>query len=960
MTNQQTLIIPNALPIVGSRWFRCDFHVHGRGSTDYGNNTDTPDMWLRAAIAAGLDCVAITDHNSGDWIDDLKAALQRLRDDEGVQLVLFPGVEVTVEGGCHLLVIFDPARDRDHVKSFLAAAGLRNDKQGQIEAQSKSIQTAFEAAHAHEGLCILAHANDARGLLLDDSGPHKQHIVCDPRLHGIELKKAEECSRYKAVFASGSPTEMAEAQAQNRAYLNAFEQFAHDRTAGLGEVCFSDNPDFGGHGLNGIAKNSTWIKMSNPDKEGLRLALHDGAMCCQIHDDAHPNRNNFDHPIVESITISHAYVAGLREPLVVNFSPWLSTIVGGFGSGKSTIIESLRIALQRGVDLQGLGSRSTVASSFADFNKIFNKVDGTGALRPETKISAVYRKEDHRFEISWEQSSAQATIRAIKPDGSFEPEPGDIAQRFPISIYSQKHIYEVARNPSAMLDIIDQSQEVNRADWRHRWDEVVLKFMAARAYIRELCSRQNDVSTLQGRLNDLNDRIGLYEKEGNQQTREAWQSGSQQSAELNTIYKALQQVTQSIKTISSFNELPSMTHDLWNKDKPSDAIGKAYGRAANRMRDEVVTLINQASALSGDIVEEFRVTVAGSEWKARHQEVDKAHTEMLAGLKDQGVGDPLHYATLLKERDLQMAELQLRQNEKISLTTLEAEARRLRGEMLILRRELTSKRQAFVSTLAQHLVTVKLEIEPFGDALSWEEGLRTQLSVQPNQFESTLTPDPAHLEDGNDKCRPANLVEDVYRPDSNAAARQAKIIDIQNKMQNIHSGSTVGIYNGHFENKVQSHQPEVIDRILFLYPDDRVIISYRADKYSHWQPISVGSAGQKTAAILTFLLAYGTEPLIIDQPEDDLDNKLVYKLVVEQIKENKQRRQLIIVTHNPNIPVNGDAELIVVMAPIPGGFAEFLAGGLQEPEVRQQICEIMEGGEDAFKKRFDRIIGGKA
>ena len=65
--------------------------------------------------------------------------------------------------------------------------------------------------------------------------------------------------------------------------------------------------------------------------------------------------------------------------------------------------------------------------------------------------------------------------------------------------------------------------------------------------------------------------------------------------------------------------------------------------------------------------------------------------------------------------------------------------------------------------------------------------------------------------------------------------------------------------------------------------------------------------------MLAFLLAHGAEPLVLDQPEDDLDNHLIYDLVVRQIRENKLRRQIIVVTHNPNIVVNGDAEMLHAM-----------------------------------------------
>ena len=124
--------------------------------------------------------------------------------------------------------------------------------------------------------------------------------------------------------------------------------------------------------------------------------------------------------------------------------------------------------------------------------------------------------------------------------------------------------------------------------------------------------------------------------------------------------------------------------------------------------------------------------------------------------------------------------------------------------------------------------------------------------------------------------------------------------------------------------------------------------------------INEGSPGQKCAAILAFILNSGENPLIIDQPEDDLDNSLIYSLVVRSIREMKKKRQIIIVTHNPNIPVLGDAEGIIILERNSEGKVSFRkdkkAGCIEEIEIRKGICEIMEGGPDAFRKREKKYM----
>lgn len=107
--------------------------------------------------------------------------------------------------------------------------------------------------------------------------------------------------------------------------------------------------------------------------------------------------------------------------------------------------------------------------------------------------------------------------------------------------------------------------------------------------------------------------------------------------------------------------------------------------------------------------------------------------------------------------------------------------------------------------------------------------------------------------------------------------------------------------------------PEQIARLQLWWPVDTLQIEYRRPKTRGRSPLESGPPGQESAALLAILLSYGEEPLILDQPEDDLDNHLIYDLIVKQIRGNKRRRQVIVATHDPNIVVNGDAEPVVIM-----------------------------------------------
>ena len=117
------------------------------------------------------------------------------------------------------------------------------------------------------------------------------------------------------------------------------------------------------------------------------------------------------------------------------------------------------------------------------------------------------------------------------------------------------------------------------------------------------------------------------------------------------------------------------------------------------------------------------------------------------------------------------------------------------------------------------------------------------------------------------------------------------------------------------------------------------------------------STGQKATAVLLLLLLESNAPLIVDQPEDDLDNRFVTEGVVPKMREEKRKRQFIFTTHNANIPVLGDAELIVGLLPsgeAGKGYAEIpveYMASIDSFAVRELVEEILEGGKEAFEMR---------
>lgn len=139
-----------------------------------------------------------------------------------------------------------------------------------------------------------------------------------------------------------------------------------------------------------------------------------------------------------------------------------------------------------------------------------------------------------------------------------------------------------------------------------------------------------------------------------------------------------------------------------------------------------------------------------------------------------------------------------------------------------------------------------------------------------------------------------------------------------------------------------------------LLPSLTSRLLWRPDSSKEFKSLKNCSIGERGTALLSVILIAGREPLLIDQPEDDLDHYYLFKTLTPIIKDVKKRRQLIFATHDANIVINGDAELILIATPEEGQFGQVASTSIENLEKREQIMSILEGGRNAFRKRKEK------
>ena len=144
----------------GLKWYKCDFHLHSIGSECFEDKTITAKEWVEEAIEKDLDCIAITDHNTGVSIDEIK------KEAENKSLIIFPAVEITCDTSkIHLLILFDVDKSSEDVNDFLIKCDIDRSKFGKQDAYtSKSVLEVAKIADANGCLIIPAHIDEFNGL----------------------------------------------------------------------------------------------------------------------------------------------------------------------------------------------------------------------------------------------------------------------------------------------------------------------------------------------------------------------------------------------------------------------------------------------------------------------------------------------------------------------------------------------------------------------------------------------------------------------------------------------------------------------------------------------------------------------------------------------------------------------------------------------------------------------------
>jgi hypothetical protein len=919
----------------GSRWWKFDFHTHSpRGSEDYkGDKNLIPMDWLKAYQAAGLDCVVITDHNSGSWVDDVKSALTQLRteDEAWKAFYIFPGVEISCSGGVHLLAILDVDKTSQDIAALVGACGYGGRLGDSNAVTTKGFEDVIEVVHTQfNGIAIAAHIDCPKGLLkavADD-------ITRSQFLHKVDAVQLVNLNNISQLVSGEETLKKINTLAQLQASDN------HDAQT-LKTNCF------------------TWVKLTNPDLQGLKLALAEPDISIFRSDKTLNYPQALPKHWIQRLSIQN--LEKRRQLLEIDFNPWLNTVIGGRGSGKSSIVECLRLALGRGGEAEKtLGEKHETSKAIERFKtNMVRETPPTTALKATVSgagdLGGVYRYD-------WSPNS----LTVLRPDANnFEQwiatdiNGQAVPREFPVRIFSQKQIHALATKPDGLLAYFDEAanahDKTTQAELRASITELTSTFRRHRSQIRQLREELKDWPQIKDQLKQIEQSLATYARQGVSDKLLALQVLRAETRALTDFQTGLEC---EVKQVTA--NLPELKLTEWQIQLPANASPAAV-LLANKWHLERDALneqwlaISKQMALLQERASAMKAVPEYKDWEAYARPQEESYRQALEQVKTQ-LGGQLQQVGVLQQQKEQLEQkdkLYTAKNQRLQVER--ADAASAYDALVKAHKNITVGRQAFVNLVIgderQPLLKITFQSSAqYGNAE--KEALRGLLKLNSAEYANSFLGDPSdHDSTGvlrTLKTSPEKL--DQLKKELNKLPNSAEVLPEQ-----ILGASTSGSY---IRSALKSLTDEQLDSVWTWFPKDKVEIQFRVSSQEEWQDIANGSAGQQTGALLSFILNEGDEPLILDQPEDDLDNAMVYELVVQQLRKNKERRQVIVVTHNANIVVNGDAELVISMAFKGGQIQMDTANGLQDMSIRRTICKVMEGGRIAFDKRYKRILKG--
>ena len=883
-------------PSIGAIYHKCALQVnppsygtHFRGEP--GDQID-PESHVQSIVEKALEleisAIAVTNHNSVSEIPMFQSKA------EGTELHVFPGFELSSSEGVHILCIYEKNSKQEELERFLGEFKILSTSPSSTLAKQTFVEI-LEIVHQQGGVSIAAHVTQNKGLFEVLQGQSRINAWHDKNLFAVQIPGTIEAleKNYKDIVLNRNSNYKREHPADENlavAVVNAKDVTKPDDLDKPTATC--------------------WIKMSQLSIEGLKQAFLDPGSRIRLNQ---PDSESFSDKHTKLVSI--AWEGGFLNEIKLHFNSNLNVLIGGRGTGKSTIIESIRTVL-------GMEAKSDAANK-GHIGIVQN------VLKNGTKISLLVR--------TYEPISRLYKIeRTIPNPPRVIDENNEISNLLPvdvlpdIDIFGQHEILSLVQDKTKLTHLLKRFVKIDNV-LQSRKAKVIRDLENNRRSLIDAQRELEQIGELLQELPRLKERLQRFIDAG---LEKRLQEQSHVIREERILESAQERIEPFQDSLTELNSNLPIDRTFISPKALEELPGKTMLAQLNKIFEDFEKDLNQVVELLDHAIQKAKnnKTVLNTKWQERKQTVQ------------------VDYEKILREMQVENLDGEDFINVRRRVETLQPLGERQETVKQILEQHLEIRKQL----LAEWEEIKRKEFQELFKAAKKVNKLMADRVKIDMEFEGDRTP-----------------VFDMLR--GNVGGKVSATIERLESVDNFSLTSFVSacrngkeeIVNAYGTTETQAEHLVNADREVFMQIEElelptTVTIALNVELENEtplWKNLDELSTGQKATAILMHLLLESKMPLIIDQPEDDLDNRFITESIVPRMREGKQNRQFIFSTHNANIPVLGDAELICgLSAPERGEHGggqirEEHLGSIDDLAVRELVEQILEGGEEAFERR---------
>lgn len=874
----------------GALFYKADIHIHsyGPGMGSYDVTDATNTPQAIVDLALAKGLKIISVTDHNEIVNSIIAVNYSY----GKDILVLPGIEVSTTQG-HLLLYFETA---DQLRQCYGHFTFNQDK----SFCNQGIVECLTIANQYNGIGILAHITLDSGFekTINRFGPQMESIFQCQNLLGLEIVRKDESRLYTDEDSS----------VDHKHLLEIWRQHSGNKLhRDFAKLMSSDSHELAGLGCNVDGNNRlTRIKMPVLSFRAFRNALLSSESRVRLEDEIPELR-----PIIKRIRID----GGLLDGVDLELSPNLTCIIGSRGAGKSTLLESIR---------EGTGNRGIAGIIDTD-------------VWPQT-ISLEYDDEVGQT-ITMQREKNSATENRTDPVYGITT--------IPIESYGQgataSTLQHSDENPQVIIDFLDSFLPLDSFIQKDK--ELIELIRENQSEARKLRLSLIALPEIKKALENEKNKLKILEASQASEIVKYHNALIKEREFRSSLISDLKNLISTYKTIfddtSLFEKVAAMTDD-------NIVVGKAYFNTVKSIVEDFGKMVStKYSELNTALQEKINsLNEQLKLWKQNEASIQTQIDAKKEELTKQGIPFDLGKINQITKDIIDFEKkVNKLEDEKKKLFELEKQRKNLIQERLNNKKEINRHHISFATRINEQL---KNSVDDFYIKVKYSDG-----AFSP-EFEAVL------------KDIMGWRTSQV--PKARAIARSITVYDFVNAVKGKDRSVLADIqYNGSSllsNDEISSilfklNENNAYEELECISYDDlpqisvtKIIEDENGNRKPFVKKISQLSLGQQQSVLLgILLLSDSVKPLLIDQPEDNLDSEFIYKTIVATLRRIKEHRQVIIVTHNPNIAVLGDAELVVPLKSTNNKSRVMFPGSVDDGRTVELCCQILEGGESAFKQR---------